>query len=31
MFIVDRDGKVLNRGATVADLKTTLAELLPKK
>ena len=31
MFIVDRDGKVLNRGATVADLKTTLAETLTKK
>jgi hypothetical protein len=31
MFIVDGDGKVLNRGATVADLKTTLAEKLAKK
>jgi len=31
MFIVDVDGKVLNRGASVADLKTTLAEKLSKK
>lgn len=31
MFIVDREGKVLNRSATVADLKTTLAEVLAKK
>ncbi len=31
MFIVDGEGKVLNRGATVADLKTTLAEKLAKK
>jgi hypothetical protein len=31
MFIVDREGKVLSRGATVADLKTTLAEALEKK
>jgi thiol-disulfide isomerase/thioredoxin len=31
MFIVDGDGKVLNRSASVADLKTTLAEKLAKK
>jgi hypothetical protein len=31
MFIVDVDGKVLNRGASIADLKTTLAEKLGKK
>ena len=31
MFIVDREGKVLNRNATIADLKTTLAEKLAKK
>ncbi|MGE5194782.1 MAG: redoxin domain-containing protein, partial [Deltaproteobacteria bacterium] len=31
MFIVDADGKVLNRGASIADLKTTLAEKLAKK
>lgn len=31
MFIVDGDGKVLNRSATAADLKTTLAEKLAKK
>jgi hypothetical protein len=31
MFIVDGDGKVFNRSATVADLKTTLAEKLAKK
>jgi len=31
MFIVDADGKVLNRGASIADLKTTLAEKLGKK
>ena len=31
MFIVDADGKVLNRSATIADLKTTLAEKLAKK
>jgi len=31
MFIVDREGKVLNRSATIADLKATLAEKLAKK
>lgn len=31
MFIVDADGKVTNRSATVADLKTTLAEKIAKK
>ncbi len=31
MFIVDGDGKVLNRSATTADLKTTIAEKLAKK
>ena len=31
MFIVDREGKVLNRSATAADLKTTLTEVLAKK
>jgi hypothetical protein len=31
MFIVDREGKVLNRNATIADLKTILAEKLAKK
>jgi len=31
MFIVDGEGKVLNRSATTADLKTTLAEKLAKK
>jgi hypothetical protein len=31
MFIVDRDGKVLNRSATIADLKTLLAEKLAQK
>ena len=31
MIIVDREGKVLNRNATVADLKTILAEKLAKK
>ena len=31
MFIVDRDGKVLNRNATIADFKTILAEKLAKK
>jgi hypothetical protein len=31
MFIVDAEGKVLNRSATIADLKTTLAEKLAKK
>ena len=31
MFIVDGEGKVLNRSATLTDLKTTLAETLAKK
>lgn len=31
MFLVDQDGKVLNRAATVEDLKTSLPELLPSK
>jgi hypothetical protein len=31
MFIVDGEGKVLNRSATITDLKTTLAEKLAKK
>ncbi|HEY2252105.1 MAG TPA: redoxin domain-containing protein [Planctomycetaceae bacterium] len=31
MFIVDRDGKVLNRSATIAELKAILAEKLAKK
>jgi hypothetical protein len=31
MIIVDREGKVLNRNATVADLKTLLAEKPAKK
>jgi hypothetical protein len=31
MFIVDREGKVLNRNATINDLKTILAEKLAKK
>ncbi|HLJ11541.1 MAG TPA: redoxin domain-containing protein [Planctomycetaceae bacterium] len=31
MFIVDAEGKVLSRSATVADLKTLLAEKLAKK
>jgi peroxiredoxin len=31
MFIVDRDGKVLNRNATIADIKAILAEKLAKK
>jgi hypothetical protein len=31
IFIVDRDGKVLSNSATVANLKTTLDELLDKK
>jgi hypothetical protein len=31
MFLVDADGKVLNRSATLADLKTMLAEKSAKK
>ncbi|MBI3865262.1 MAG: redoxin domain-containing protein [Planctomycetia bacterium] len=31
MFVVDREGKVVNRSATVADLKSTLPEALGKK
>jgi hypothetical protein len=31
MLIVDREGKVLNRNATIADLKSILAEKLAKK
>ncbi len=31
MFIVDRDGKVLSRGASIAELKSILAEKLAKK
>ncbi len=31
MFIVDREGIVLNRAATIADLKAVLAEKLAKK
>jgi hypothetical protein len=30
-FLVDRDGKVANRSATIADLKSTVPELLGKK
>ncbi len=31
MFVVDGEGKVVNRSATIADLKSTLAEKLAKK
>jgi tetratricopeptide (TPR) repeat protein len=31
MFLVDRDGKVVNRSATIADLKSNVPDLLGKK
>jgi hypothetical protein len=30
MFLVDQQGKVVNRGVAIADLKTLLPEMLKK-